>query len=97
MASSAISQNSVAVFKPGDKIRQKGIYRVFHHAHRTPHESSVIVLDVFPECNQCGDRVRFQLLRKSGELLRDYNFARPRKREEENGHTVAAPPPPLAT
>ncbi len=79
MQPATTNQSSVTVYKPGERVRQKGIYRVFHHAHRTPHEAAIVLLEMFPECNQCGDRVRFQLVKKSGELLRDYNFAKPRK------------------
>jgi hypothetical protein len=62
------------IFQAGEPVTIKGMYRVLHYAHRLPHESAILALRKFPYCNQCGDRVRFQLVRQIGELLRDYNF-----------------------
>ena len=62
------------IYKPGDIVPASGIYRVVHYAHRLPHETAILVLKKFPRCNQCGDGVRYQLVRSVGELLKDYNF-----------------------
>jgi hypothetical protein len=67
-------EDSQTIFRPGEAVRIKGIYRVLHYAHRLPHETAVLVLKRFPNCNQCGDAVRYQLVRSVGELLKDYNF-----------------------
>jgi hypothetical protein len=70
----AQSESSQTVFRAGDPVSIKGIYRVLHYAHRLPHETAVLVLKKFPNCNQCGEAVRYQLVRSVGELLKDYNF-----------------------
>lgn len=62
------------MFRAGQSVEIKGIYRVIHYAHRLPHETAVLALKKFPSCKHCGDRVRFQLVRSVGELLRDYDF-----------------------
>lgn len=61
-------------FRAGEAVQVKGLYRVIHYAHRLPHETAILALKKFPHCNQCGDRVRFELVRSVGELLKDYNF-----------------------
>jgi hypothetical protein len=68
------SEHPERVFRAGEAVTIKGIYRVIHYAHRLPHETAILVLKKFPNCNQCGDRVRYQLVRSVGELLKDYNF-----------------------
>lgn len=68
------AQTEDQLFHAGDLVQVKGIYRVLHYAHRLPHETAILVLKKFPNCNQCGDRVRYQLVRSVGELLKDYNF-----------------------
>jgi hypothetical protein len=47
---------------PGDVCGQDGLYRVFHHLHRPPHDVIVSSGDLFPQCRHCGEAVRFQLI-----------------------------------
>lgn len=47
-------------FKPGDLVPEKSLYWVHHYQHRLAHVSRVLVFDRFPECAQCGNRVRFE-------------------------------------
>jgi hypothetical protein len=70
----AQTEDQQLLFRAGDSVKIKGIYRVVHYAHRLPHETAILVLKRFPKCNQCGDAVRYQLVRSVGELLKDYNF-----------------------
>ena len=68
-------------FRPGERVSHNGIYRVYHHSHRLMHEVTLCAADVFPRCKQCGDQVRFELLRtlkqdgvlpfRSGDILEE--------------------------
>ncbi|MFL6387241.1 MAG: hypothetical protein ACJ71U_07110 [Terriglobales bacterium] len=40
-----------------------GIYQVIHREHRMAHKVLVRAGDQFPPCNQCGDAVRFRLVK----------------------------------
>ena len=53
----------MAVCKPGQKVERSGVYRVFHDSHRLMHEATLLAGDLFPLCRQCGDQVRFEILR----------------------------------
>ena len=50
-------------FTTGTKIQHSGIYRVFHAAHRLPHEVILIAGEEFPRCSKCQDKVKFRLIR----------------------------------
>lgn len=50
-------------FRPGECVSQSGIYRVYHDSHRLMHEAMLRANDIFPLCRECGDHVRFELLR----------------------------------
>jgi hypothetical protein len=50
-------------FRPGKRVSQSGIYRVNHHSHRLMHEVTLRAQDIFPRCKQCGDHVKFELVR----------------------------------
>ena len=50
-------------FKTGAVIPDSGIYRVFHSAHRLPHEVTLLRAETFPKCQQCADAVTFELVR----------------------------------
>ncbi len=55
-------------YKPGESVPKAGIYRVLHHEHRPPHEVVLDSKDKFPECHQCGGRVRFELVAPAGKI-----------------------------
>ena len=69
-------------FSPGEMVPRSGVYRVSHHAHRLMHEAALLADDLFPSCVQCGEQVRFELLRilrddevlpfRTGEILEAY-------------------------
>lgn len=48
--------------RPGDLVTVSGIYRIVHDRHRLPHECVLVVGQRFPDCRQCGQRVRFELI-----------------------------------
>ena len=50
-------------YKPGDLVPESGIYKVEHDAHRLMHTATLLRETVFPLCQRCGRRVRFELLR----------------------------------
>jgi hypothetical protein len=50
------------VFRTGATVPESGIYRVFHSAHRLPHEVTLFRGNVFPRCSKCQDKVVFELL-----------------------------------
>lgn len=51
------------IFKPGQAVPASGIYSVEHHPHRLMHMATLGVNMRFPRCKQCGDAVRFTLVR----------------------------------
>jgi len=68
-------------FRPGERVRRSGIYRVYHHTHRLMHEATLRGNDIFPCCKQCAGQVRFELIRalkddtvlpfRTGEILEE--------------------------
>ena len=46
-------------FRAGMVATRSGIYRVYHDAHRAPHEVTIEAEMVLPNCRRCGDRVHF--------------------------------------
>jgi len=50
-------------YRPGEIVPRSGIYRIEHDAHRLMHEATLIADNRFPRCKQCGEQVRFKLLK----------------------------------
>jgi len=66
------------LFNANDPVRQTGIYEVIHdRGHRTAHEVVMLSGDFFPECDSCGDRVRFRLIRTAPYIFQDEDFEEP--------------------
>jgi hypothetical protein len=73
-------------FKPGEVVLTSGAYRVHHASHRLMHAATLLLGDRFPRCRQCGEQVRFELIRimrdadvlpfRSGEILTEYEQAK---------------------
>src|ERR1019366_7542069 len=63
-------------FKPGDRIRESGIYKVVHDTvHRTrEHEVTCVCEEHFPPCNHCGEHVRFILVLAAHHLATHEHF-----------------------
>lgn len=45
--------------KPGDPVVEGGSYWVHHYRHRLAHLAKV-AFAIFPTCETCGDRVRYE-------------------------------------
>lgn len=43
-------------------VTVSGIYKIVHDRHRLPHECVLVVGQRFPDCRQCGQSVRFELV-----------------------------------
>ncbi len=62
-------------FKPGDTVKQSGIYEVVHdREHRAAHEVVMIAGDAFPNCETCDQKVRFRLMRTAPYIFQDQDF-----------------------
>jgi hypothetical protein len=61
--------------RPGDTVRQSGIYEVVHdREHRGSHEVVMVSGDQFPPCETCRERVRFKLVRAATYIFFDQDF-----------------------
>lgn len=62
-------------FRPGDTVRQSGIYEVLHERdHRAAHEAVMVSGDQYPSCDLCDDKVRFRLSRAATYIFHDEDF-----------------------
>jgi hypothetical protein len=62
-------------FLAGQTVPESGIYEVTHHrGHRVKHEVIMHRQDVFPACDQCGEKVRFRVLRTAPYIFDDEDF-----------------------
>ena len=63
-------------FKPGDRVRESGIYKVVHDTvHRTrEHEVTSVCGEHFPPCNHCGEQLRFILVLAAHHLATHEHF-----------------------
>lgn len=62
-------------FKPGDPVKETGVYEVIHdRGHRIAHEAVMLAKDAFPECDTCHEKVRFRLLRSAPYIFDDDDF-----------------------
>jgi len=52
-----------ASYKPGDVVPLSGIYKIYHDSHRLMHEATLLKGIQFPRCRQCGEQVKFTLMR----------------------------------
>ena len=66
---------SSETFRSGESVKQSGIYEVMHDAeHRASHDVVMLAGDVFPPCETCAERVRFQLVRTAPYIFQDADF-----------------------
>jgi hypothetical protein len=56
-------------FKPGEIVPLSGVYCVEHHSHRLMHNATLVSNIRFPRCKQCGNGVRFTLVRRMKDTL----------------------------
>jgi hypothetical protein len=63
------------VFLAGQTVPESGIYKVVHHQeHRPSHEAVMHRGDVLPACDQCHEKVRFQVLYTAPYIFDDEDF-----------------------
>jgi hypothetical protein len=56
-------------------VRETGIYEVIHDkGHRVNHDVVLFAKDVFPECDQCGKRVLYKVIRTAPYIFDDEDF-----------------------
>jgi hypothetical protein len=66
---------SARSYRPGDPVKQSGIYEVMHdQEHRSAHEVVMISGDAFPNCETCDQNVRFRLVRTAPYIFQDQDF-----------------------
>ena len=66
---------STKTYRPGDTVKQSGIYEVVHdQEHRSAHEVVMIAGDAFPNCETCDQNVRFRLVRTAPYIFQDQDF-----------------------
>lgn len=62
-------------FRPGDPVRESGIYEVIHgQEHRQAHDVVMLRGTLFPLCDSCHDNVRFRLIRTAPYIFQDGDF-----------------------
>jgi hypothetical protein len=61
-------------FKPGERVPETGVYSVRHHLHRENHAATIFKGENFPACAQCGNAVRFVLVRRAARIVEDADF-----------------------
>ena len=64
----------VRLYQPGEEVPKSGIYRVTHYRHHHDHEVTCISGELFPECLQCKDKVRFALVIAAHAIERHMHF-----------------------
>jgi len=70
-----LRENSPDIYKPGQKVPQSGIYRVFHDQnHTSEHEVTCVKDEPFPPCNHCGHHPRFELVRAAHHIRNHEHF-----------------------
>jgi len=63
-------------FKSGDKVPHSGIYKVVHDPHHAQeHEVTCVYGKTFPSCDDCGDHVRFILIRDAQQVSSNEHFS----------------------
>jgi hypothetical protein len=63
------------VFLPVQQVPESGVYQVLHYRHRLYHEVTVLRGSSFPHCSECGNNVRFRLIRSAPLVNEDRNFS----------------------
>lgn len=62
------------IFQPADPVPESGVYQVQHYRHRLYHEVTICRGGKFPLCSECGNNVRFRLVRTAPPIELDRNF-----------------------
>jgi hypothetical protein len=62
------------LFRAGEVVPESGVYKVTHQRHRDSHLATLFQDERFPPCAQCGESVRFALLRRARLIRDDLDF-----------------------
>jgi len=62
------------IFQPGSPIPESGVYQVMHYRHRLYHEVTMLRGGAFPTCSECGNNVRYRVVRAAPLIEEDRNF-----------------------
>jgi hypothetical protein len=66
---------SDTLYLSGQPVPESGIYEVIHdRGHRSAHDVLMHGRDFFPPCDQCGEKVRFKLIRSAPYIFEDADF-----------------------
>ncbi len=75
MSEQVIRRTELDVFEPGDEVPRSGIYRAVHeNQHAKPHEVTCDYSNRFPRCRDCGQSVRFVLVRAAQHVTSHERF-----------------------
>jgi hypothetical protein len=73
--SEAQVKSMAEALKAGDKVKKSGVYSVAHEGkHAAAHEVTCIAGITFPPCDECGDAVRFTLVKHAKHIVRHEHF-----------------------
>lgn len=61
-------------YLPEEEVPATGIYQALHYRHRVGHEVVISRGRVFPACSECGNNLRFRLVRAAPHIYEDRNF-----------------------
>ncbi len=64
----------VPEYAPGEPVPVSGIFEAFHPSHRETHEVVLVAGDRFPECETCGESVRFRPVHSATYIFHDDDF-----------------------
>jgi hypothetical protein len=71
--------------RAGELASQSGIYRVYHRAHRLPHNVYVNAGSRLPACRRCGNDCEFGLLMAGPDLNADFDLGARHESHEAMG------------
>jgi hypothetical protein len=72
-AASNTETQSDCPFSPGEVVSRSGLYEICHY--REPRTTVILTVNgFFPFCRECGDKVRYKLLRAVPHISEDPDF-----------------------
>lgn len=67
-------------YQPGDEVPESGVYQVLHYRHRLYHEVVICRGGQFPSCAECGNNLRYRVVRTAPPIEEDRNFQSARRK-----------------
>ena len=62
------------LYEPLTEVPESGIYGALHGGSEPPNDIMLVKGDLFPECRQCGQHVRYRLIRGAPYIFEDKDF-----------------------